>query len=302
MAKSRGLGRGVEAFFPENNNSKPGDVGVISLSGETTDEAVLKLRITSVEPNRGQPRKTFDEEKLAQLSDSIKEHGVIQPIIVKKIDDKRYEIVAGERRWRAAKEAGLKEIPAIVREYADQKRLEVSLLENIQREDLNPIEEAEAYKQLIDEFGLKQDEVADRVSKSRVAITNSLRLLKLEPEVQTMVVSGELTTGHARALIPIEAPEEQKSLAKRIVKEKLNVRDTEKLIKNVNKPEKERKKREKEDKALKLIYEDYEKKLKTATGMKVKITGEGDGAGRLEIDFYSADDLERIARKLISDK
>ena len=299
MAK-RGLGHGLENFFPENDIPASGGSGKLTLSGEPTDEAVLKLRIASVEPNKGQPRKTFDDEALEQLTDSIKENGVIEPIIVQKTDRGRYEIVAGERRWRAAKKAGLKEIPAIVREFTDEQRLVIALLENIQREDLNDIEEAQAYKKLIDDFGLKQEEVAKRVSKSRTAVTNSLRLLKLEPEVQSMVISGELTSGHARALIPIENPDEQKSLAEKVVKENLSVRATENLIKNVNKPERERKKKEKEDRALKLIYKDYEEKFKNATGTKVTITGEGDGAGKLEIEFYSADDLERIAKLLLS--
>ncbi len=298
MAK-RGLGQGVEAFFPENAGEGTQKAGAISLLGEKSDESVLKLRMTAVEPNREQPRKFFDEEKLEQLSESIKENGIIQPIIVEKKGEGRYEIVAGERRWRAAKKAGLKEIPAIVRDYTDQQRLVVALLENVQREDLNPIEEAQAYKELIDK-GLKQEEVAEKVGKSRPVIANSLRLLQLDPEVQSMVISGEMSSGHARALVAVENKDEQRTLAKRVLKENMTVRGTENLIKNVNKPAKEKKKKEKEDKALKLIYEDYEEKLKAATGTKVKITGETDGAGRLEIEFYSADDLERIAKKLLS--
>ena len=289
----------MEAFFPENAGEGTQKAGAISLSGEKSDESVLKLRMTAVEPNREQPRKFFDEEKLEQLSESIKENGIIQPIIVEKKGEGRYEIVAGERRWRAAKKAGLKEIPAIVRDYTDQQRLVVALLENVQREDLNPIEEAQAYKELIDK-GLKQEEVAEKVGKSRPVIANSLRLLQLDPEVQSMVISGEMSSGHARALVAVENKDEQRTLAKRVLKENMTVRGTENLIKNVNKPAKEKKKKEKEDKALKLIYEDYEEKLKAATGTKVKITGETDGAGRLEIEFYSADDLERIAKKLLS--
>ena len=204
-----------------------------------------------------------------------------------------YEIIAGERRWRAAKLAGLKEVPVIVRNYTEQEIVEISLIENIQREDLNPIEEAQAYKRLLTEFNLKQDEVAERVSKSRTAVTNSMRLLKLCDEVQQMIIDDMITTGHARALISIDDPEQQYTIAQKVFDEKLSVRDVEKLVKNLNKPEKV-KKEPVTDKALEAVYQDLEEKLKQSLGTKVSIASRGDGAGKLEIEFYTHDDLEKI--------
>ena len=250
------------------------------------------VKITKVEPNREQPRKNFDEDALQELADSIKQYGIVEPLIVQ--DRKtHYEIIAGERRWRAAKLAGLKEVPVIVRNYTEQEIVEISLIENIQREDLNPIEEAQAYKRLLTEFHLKQDEVAERVSKSRTAVTNSMRLLKLCDEVQQMIIDDMITTGHARALISIEDPEQQYTIAQKVFDEKLNVRDVEKLVKNLNKPEKA-KKEPVADKALEVVYQDLEEKLKQSLGTKVSIASKGDGAGKLEIEFYTHDDLEKI--------
>ena len=240
---SRGLGKGLDSLIPMGSGSSS-EKKIESSKEENKDSKATEtiVKITQVEPNREQPRKNFDEDALQELADSIKQFGLLQPILVQ--DRKtHYEIIAGERRWRAAKLAGLKEVPVIIRDYTDQEIVEISLIENIQREDLNPIEEAQAYKRLLTEFNLKQDEVAERVSKSRTAVTNSMRLLKLCDEVQQMIIDDMLSTGHARALISIENPEEQYTIAQKIFDEKLSVRDVEKLVKNLNKPEKPKKRK-----------------------------------------------------------
>jgi len=252
------------------------------------------LKITMVEPNREQPRKNFDEDKLVELSESIKKHGVITPILVQDRGD-HYEIIAGERRWRAARLAGLKEIPAVIGKYTEQEIAEISLIENIQRDDLNPIEEAQAYKKLMDDYKLKQDEVADRVSKSRSTITNSLRLLKLCDRVQQMVIDESISTGHARALLSVDSPETQFELAQRVLDEKLSVRDIEKLVKNIGKPQKEKNPTKKE---LDVFYKDIAETLKSTLGTKVNVSGKGDGTGKIEIEFYSNSELDRIIAKL----
>jgi len=285
---AKGLGKGLDALIP-NVNTKEKNV-VRDTDGKKEPDTIVK--ITKIEPNREQPRKNFDEDSLQELADSIKQFGLLQPILVQ--DRKTYyEIIAGERRWRAAKLAGLKEVPVIIRDYTDQEIVEISLIENIQREDLNPIEEALAYKRLLTEFNLKQDEVAERVSKSRTAVTNSMRLLKLCDEVQQMVIDDMISSGHARALISIEDPEEQYNIAQKIFDEKLSVRDVEKLVKNLNKPEKQKKEKE-EDKSLEVIYQNVEEKLKQSLGTKVAIASRGNGSGKIEIEFYSHDDLEKI--------
>lgn len=297
---SRGLGKGLDSLIPmgsspekKTESNKEGSLNQTQKDSKATETVV---KITQVEPNREQPRKNFDEDALQELADSIKQFGLLQPILVQ--DRKsHYEIIAGERRWRAAKLAGLKEVPVIIRDYTDQEIVEISLIENIQREDLNPIEEAQAYKRLLTEFHLKQDEVAERVSKSRTAVTNSMRLLKLCDEVQQMIIDDMLSTGHARALISIEDPEEQYTIAQKIFDEKLSVRDVEKLVKNLNKPEKP-KKENKEDKSLDIIYQDIEEKLKQSLGTKVAISSKGNGAGKVEIEFYNHDDLDRIIELL----
>lgn len=296
MATARGLGKGLDTLIPT------GKVEVKSKkSTEKSNEVkepITTVKITMVEPNREQPRKNFDQDALEELADSIKQYGLIQPIVVQ--DRKTYyEIIAGERRWRAAKIAGLKEVPVIIKNYTEQEIVEISLIENIQRENLNPIEEAMAYKRLLNEFNLKQDEVAERVSKSRTAVTNSMRLLKLCDEVQQMIIDEMITTGHARALISVEDPEQQYILAQKIFDEKLSVRDVEKLVKDLGKTKKEKKAKEK-DKALEVIYQEIEQKLKDKVGTKVSITSKGDGAGKLEIEFYNHDDLERIIALLSS--
>lgn len=293
MAAARGLGKGLDALIPSGISENPlskekvkQDKSSEKVTGETL------VNITKVEPNREQPRKNFDEDALEELAESIKQFGLLQPILVQ--DRKTYyEIIAGERRWRAAKKAGLKEVPVIIKNLTEQEIVEISLIENIQREDLNPIEEAQAYKRLLTEFNLKQDEVAERVAKSRTAVTNSMRLLKLCDDVQQMIIDGMISTGHARALIPIEDAEQQYQIAQRIFDEKLSVRDVEKLIKNIGKPSKI-KKAILTDKSLEAVYQDIEENLKQKLSTKVSITSKGNGAGKIEIEFYSHDDLEKL--------
>ena len=252
------------------------------------------MDINKVEPNRDQPRKKFDEDALVELSESIKQFGILQPLLVQKRKD-YYEIIAGERRWRAAKIAGVKEVPVIIKELTDQEIMEISLIENIQREDLNPIEEALAYKRLLEEFNLKQDEVAERVSKSRSAVTNAIRLLKLNDKVQQMVIDEMLTTGHARALLSIEDEEQQYSIAQKIFDEKLSVRDTEKLVKNIqNQKKTEDSVPKKLDPKLEAIYQDLEEQMKVILGTKVIINHKDEKRGKLEIEYYSQDELDRI--------
>lgn len=292
---ARGLGKGLDSLIP----NAVGEAKVKKEIKETVSEASVKeeksgqeaiVKITMVEPNRKQPRKNFDEDALQELSDSIKQFGLIQPILVQDRKD-HYEIIAGERRWRAAKMAGLKEVPVIIRDYTEQEIMEISLIENIQREDLNPIEEAQAYKRLLTEFNLKQDEVAERVSKSRAAVTNSIRLLKLGDKVQQMVIDDMISTGHARALLAVEDQEEQYTLAQQIFDEKLSVRDVEKLVKNLHKPVKPKKA---DDKTMQAIYQDIEDRLKAKLSTKVTVTSKGDGAGKIEIEFYNHGDLDRL--------
>ena len=290
---ARGLGKGLDSLIPNAlGETKTKKETAAKSKTETTEgeEPQTLVKITKVEPNREQPRKNFDEDALQELADSIKQFGLLQPILVQDRKD-YYEIIAGERRWRAAKLAGLKEVPVIIRNYTEQEIVEISLIENIQREDLNPIEEAQAYKRLLTEFHLKQDEVAERVSKSRAAVTNSIRLLKLNEEVQRMVVDEMISTGHARALLAVENPEEQYNLAQRIFDEKLSVRDVEKLVKNLHKPAKSKKV---DDKTMQVIYQDIEEKLKQKLGRKVTVTSKGEGSGKIEIEFYNYEDLDRL--------
>lgn len=287
----RGLGKGLDSLIPAS---------VTGSSNEKKEQkhAETIVKIAKVEPNRDQPRKNFDEDALQELADSIKQFGMLQPILVQNRKD-YYEIIAGERRWRAAKIAGLKEIPVIIRNYTNQEIVEISLIENIQREDLNPIEEALAYKRLLEEFQLKQDEVAERVSKSRTAVTNSMRLLKLCDGVQQMIIDDMLSTGHARALIPIEDQELQLQLAQRIFDEKLSVREVEKLVKSLLKPEHEKPKKETPPQNIQYIYQDIENKLKEKFSRKVEIISKGkNGSGKIEIEFYSNDDLDRLIETL----
>lgn len=287
---ARGLGKGLDSLIPNAVGEAKGKREPVKETKEEKGGKETVVKITMVEPNRKQPRKNFDEDALQELSDSIKQFGLIQPILVQDRKD-HYEIIAGERRWRAAKMAGLKEVPVIIRDYTEQEIMEISLIENIQREDLNPIEEAQAYKRLLEEFHLKQDEVAERVSKSRAAVTNSIRLLKLSDEVQQMVIDDMISTGHARALLAVENQDEQYTLAQRIFDEKLSVRDVEKLVKNLHKPAKPKKT---DDKTMQAIYQEIEDKLKQKLSTKVTVTSKGEGAGKIEIEFYNHEDLDRL--------
>lgn len=284
-ASKKGLGKGLDAMIPKTPKST---VKVEKTEINTSGERILK--INDVEPNKKQPRKFFNEEALQELSESIKLHGIVQPLVVTKQDD-YYEIIAGERRWRAAKMAGLKEVPVVIKEYSPQEIMEVALIENIQREDLNPVEEAKAYQGLIKEYNLKQEEVAEKVSKSRTAVTNSLRLLKLDDRILDMLVEEKLSSGHARTLLGIEDKEEQYKAACKVVDNKLSVRDTEKLVKMINNPVEKPKKKKLENQA---IYQDLEEQLKQTIGTKVKINRKSENQGKIEIDYYSIDELEKI--------
>ncbi len=287
-AKKGGLGKGLDSLIT-NKVEKP----VASTTADKENGAVL-INISKVEPNREQPRKKFDEDALLELSESIKQFGVLQPLLVQERPD-YYEIIAGERRWRAAKLAGVKEVPVIIKNLTEQEIMEISLIENIQREDLNPIEEAQAYKRLLTEFNLKQDEVAERVSKSRTAVTNAMRLLKLNEKVQQMLIDEMLTTGHARALLAIENEDKQYEVAQRIFDEKLSVRDTEKLVKNLqNEKENTPGATNKIDPQLLAVYRDLEEQMKALLGTKVFINPKDDKKGKLEIEYYSQDELDRI--------
>lgn len=290
--KSRGLGKGLDSLIPDTIGEVKAKQKEKNSDNKDNKHTETLVKITKVEPNREQPRKTFDEDALLELAESIKQFGLLQPILVQDRQE-YYEIIAGERRWRAAKLAGLKEVPVIIKNLTEQEIVEISLIENIQREDLNPIEEALAYKRLLTEFNLKQDEVAERVSKSRTAVTNSMRLLKLNEEVQRMVVEDMISTGHARALLAIENPEEQYVLAQKVFDEKLSVRDIEKLVKNYKKPEKMKKVKE-VDKGLEIIYQDIENKLKEKLSTKVAIQPKGDGSGKIEIEFFNHEDFDRL--------
>ena len=257
------------------------------------------VKLSLVEPNREQPRKNFDKEQISELADSIKKYGVLQPLLVQK-KGTRYEVIAGERRWRAAREAGLKEIPVVVKEYSKQQAMEISLIENVQRADLNPVEEAQAYQQLMQEFDLTQEEIAERVSKNRSTITNSLRLLKLDRRVLEMLVQNQITGGHARTLLGLEDQEQQYQAALKVVSEKMSVRDVEKLVKRLNRPEKPRKEKEEEEKDISFIFKDLEERMKQAVGTKVTINRRDRNKGKVEIEYYSQAELERIVELMES--
>ncbi len=293
-ARKSGLGKGLDSLITGGKDAIKEEPKVIEKVVEKIVEkpAEIKLRISEIEPNRNQPRKDFNEDTLEELADSIRVYGVLQPLLVQK-EEGHYRIIAGERRWRAAKKAGLKEVPAIIKDYTSQQVIEISLIENIQREDLNPIEEAMAYKRLLDEFDLKQDEVAERVSKSRVVITNSIRLLKLDERVQNMLIQDMLSAGHGRALLPIEDKEEQYALALHIVDEKLSVRETEKIVKVILNP---KKKKEAVDfsESEELAYQNMQERMRQILGSKVSIHKKDKNKGRIEIEYYSSDELERL--------
>ena len=265
---------------------------------EEPAQTELELKVSELEPNRDQPRKAFDEIQLEELADSIRKYGVLQPLLVQKKKD-NYEIIAGERRWRAAKLAGLKTVPVVIREYSPQQAMEIALIENVQREDLNPIEEALAYQRLMQEFSLKQEEIAERVSKNRTTITNSMRLLNLTPEVQKMLVEGRISSGHARALLALSDPQQQIELAKKVELERMSVREIEKAVKLLGKEKKEKKKKE-VDEAVELVFQDMENRMKTVMGTKVNISRKDKTKGKIEIEYYSEAELERIVELIES--
>lgn len=292
--KKRGLGNGLNNLIPggddiEETKTEPRIVEkVVEKIVEKKAETMVKL--VDIEPNKEQPRNNFNEDALLELADSIKQFGIIQPLVVQK-KDKYYKIIAGERRWRAAKIAGIKEVPVIIKDYSDEEIMEIALIENIQREDLNPIEEAQAYRRLLQEYNLKQDEIAEKVSKSRTAITNSMRLLKLADEVQQMIIDEMITSGHGRTLLAIEDKDKQILLANQIFDEKLSVRETEKLVKAVVNP---KPKKEKEKYNDEVIYTNLEDKIKTIVGSNVSINRKSKDKGKIEIEYYSVAELERI--------
>ncbi len=290
----KGLGRGLDALIQADDDVLE---TITPTNSNKSGETILK--INDIEPNREQPRKVFNEDALEELSESIKEHGVIQPLLVQKEND-YYKIIAGERRWRAAKKAGLKEVPVIIKDYTEQQIVEISLIENIQREDLNPIEEAMAYKKLSEEFKLKQDEVAERVSKSRAAITNSMRLLKLDERVQGLLIEDMISTGHARALLAIADKEDQYNMAMRIFDEKISVRETEKMVQAYNNPKVPKQKENLISESEQVVYQNIEENLKEIFGTKVSIQRKTKNKGKLEIEYYSNEELERIIELLES--
>ncbi|WP_455057340.1 ParB/RepB/Spo0J family partition protein [Jutongia sp.] len=296
MAGRKGLGKGIDAMISGDDTKTKHVVKEVVKEVDTID-------INKIEPNSNQPRKNFNEDKIHELAESIKQHGLIEPLIVQKGKKGFYTIIAGERRWRAAREAGVKEIPVVVKDYSDQQVMEIALIENIQREDLNAIEEAEAYDRLIKDFNLKQDEVAERVSKSRVAITNSIRLLKLDERVREMIIEDKIKSGHARALLGVSDGDEQYKLAVMIFDNSMSVRETEKMVKKYladkEKPAKEVKEK---DTQTELIYKDYEEKLKSVIGTKVNINNKGKGKGKIEIEYFSADEFDRIMTMMMAMK
>lgn len=316
MAQKKGLGRGLNDLLgtsdasrspkpkktTESSSSSEKEVKTVTkeVIKEVVKEVEQKININLIEPNKSQPRKQFDEEALEELSDSIKKYGILEPLIVTKKDN-YYEIIAGERRWRAARIAGIKEVPVVIREYTDKEIMEISLIENIQREDLNPIEEAQAYETLISQYNLKQEEVAERVSKSRSTITNSLRLLKLCEDVRQMVMYNMISTGHARALIPIEDPKLQYETAAIVYDQKLSVRETEAYVKSILEAKPEEEKAKKDTKTdLSVFYSDIENKLKSILGAKIAIKASNNNKGKIEINYYSQDELDRITEMLYS--
>ena len=300
MAPKRGLGRGLSNLIPTDDTtedvspkaSKQTKTGAVTKT-EVVKKVEQTLNINRIEPNKNQPRKEFNEDALQELADSIKQFGVIEPLVVVKRKG-YYELIAGERRWRAARLAGLKEVPVVIKDYDDQQIVEIALIENIQREDLNPIEEAHAYERLIQEFNLTQDEVAERVSKSRTTVTNALRLLKLTEKVQQMLIDDMLSTGHVRALITITEPQLQYETAMYIFDKKLSVRETESYVKKLLNKKPKEKTSEKEDPELSFLYKAIENRLKESLGTKTTIKAKTKDSGKIEIEYYSKDELERI--------
>ena len=291
----RGLGKGLNALFGESGYEQEKNADPEPEKQAEAVKSEVTVKITSIIANEKQPRKNFDEEELSQLTESVRQYGVLQPLLVKK-EGEKYRIIAGERRYRAAKEAGLKEIPVVIRDYTSQQAAEVSIIENVQRADLNPMEEAMAYQMLIDDYGLKQEEIAGKVSKNRTTITNALRLLKLTDKVRLMVAQGALSAGHARTLVPIEDEDTQYALAREVVEKQLSVRETERLVKQAGRKKLEKKKKDEPD--LSIYFREYEDKMKEILGTKVHINRRDKNKGRIEIDYYSQNELERIMELL----
>ena len=291
----RGLGKGLNALFGESGYEQEKNADPEPEKQAEAVKSEVTVKITSIIANEKQPRKNFDEEELSQLTESVRQYGVLQPLLVKK-EGEKYRIIAGERRYRAAKEAGLKEIPVVIRDYTSQQAAEVSIIENVQRADLNPMEEAMAYQMLIDDYGLKQEEIAGKVSKNRTTITNALRLLKLTDKVRLMVAQGALSAGHARTLVPIEDEDTQYALAREVVEKQLSVRETERLVKQAGRKKPEKKKKDEPD--LSIYFREYEDKMKEILGTKVHINRRDKNKGRIEIDYYSQNELERIMELL----
>ncbi len=299
MAKRGGLGKGLDVLIPntfpreteKENLSTIVDKAVDKSEDKRENKGERLVRLSQIEPNREQPRKHFDEDSLTELAESIRQYGVISPLLVKKKGD-YYEIIAGERRWRAAKLAGISQVPVMVKEYNDREAMEVALIENIQREDLNPMEEAQAYQKLMNEFQLRQEDLAERLSRSRSAIANRLRLLKLSPRVQELVARGEISEGHARALLGLEKVKEQEEAAALILQGGLSVRETEKLVRKMLNPPEE--KTEEWSEAERLIYQQLEEELQAKMGTRVSIRRKDKEKGKIQIDYYSLEELERL--------
>ena len=291
----RGLGKGLNALFGESGYEPEKMAAPEPEKQSEVAKSDVTVKISSIIVNEKQPRKNFNEEELSQLTESVKQYGVLQPLLVKK-EGEKYRIIAGERRYRAAKEAGLKEIPVVIRDYTSQQAAEVSIIENVQRADLNPMEEAMAYQMLIDDYGLKQEEIAGKVSKNRTTITNALRLLKLSEKVRLMVAQGSLSAGHARTLVPVEDEDIQYALAKEVVEKQLSVRETERLVKQAGRKKPERKNKVEPDYSI--FFREYEDKMKEILGTKVHINRRDKNKGRIEIDYYSQNELERIMELL----
>lgn len=299
MAVKKGLGRGIDLLIPSGNmeshtktvKSKAEQHENPSEENEKQNvEDILQVDINKIEPNRNQPRKLFDEDSIDELTDSIKQYGVLQPLVVQKKED-YYEIVAGERRWRASKKAGLKKIPVIIKQYDESEALKISLIENLQREDLNPIEEAKAYQILQEQYNLKHEEIASSVSKSRTAITNTMRLLKLNEEVQKMIIEGIISSGHGRTLLALEDQNLQYEVAIKILDHNMSVRETENYIKRIQNIKKEEKQEGNENNEM---IHFFETRMKDILGSKVQIKEKKNNKGKIEIEYYSHDELERI--------
>ena len=290
-SKKGGLGRGLESLFNDQPSVATEESTESVEKKENGDNSVVYIDINDIAPNRNQPRKTFDQEKIAELANSISEHGIIQPLIVREIST-GYEIVAGERRWRAARQAKLKKVPCIVREFTDEENMLIAIIENMQREDLNPIEEAEGLNQMIKTYGLTQEEVSKSVSKSRPYITNSLRLLRLPGEIRDLVSEGKISTGHARAIVNVDSKKEQADICGKIIEEGLSVRAVEKMVKEGKKEPAQRRKKAKSHQIISV-----ENHLKDIFGTKVNINQKGK-KGKIEIEYYSTEELNRLLEML----